>query len=507
MAKSISEAADNKKTRVAQVERFGEKILIPTGMTLDDAIRNLQAKKEEEEQVVSLFEKFDVFFLEGVYAMVKVLDDRYGWFQQISTPGFFGSNPPAMVGVDIDIDEHGVVKTVQVPWGRFLVPNIPEKDGWMQTAYEVNENGFIVFKLAAQLKKKHSVQFHELCAAIRQELQTTSLYKGKAITIAFRSAEGEKIEMPMPQFQRLNHVSTDSIVFSRHVEQTIEANLYTPITKSQLCRENGIPLKRGILLAGPYGTGKTLVAAATAALARKHGWTYVYCKSAADFPDVVRFAQCYQPAVVFCEDIDKVAKGERSAEIDLVLNTIDGVDSKNTELILVLTTNEVEKINKAMIRPGRLDAVISVERPDAEAVQRLIRLYAGEKLAADADLHAVGQVLAGNTPAVIREVVERSKLYAISLGENGKLTGDALTVSARTMQNHLKLLNEENKAPLTAVETFSNVVGAHLAQGLVKAVQSGMKTVPEAPEMMQHTGIPTVSAQSLLEQAGTNLQQ
>jgi transitional endoplasmic reticulum ATPase len=58
------------------------------------------------------------------------------------------------------------------------------------------------------------------------------------------------------------------------------------------------------------------------------------------------------------------------------LNEIDGVESKGKELITILTSNHAENINQAMLRPGRLDAVLSIQAPDAFAAEKLIRLYA-----------------------------------------------------------------------------------------------------------------------------------
>ena len=72
--------------------------------------------------------------------------------------------------------------------------------------------------------------------------------------------------------------------------------------------------------------------------------------------------------------------------MDEILNVIDGIESKGTEIITVLTTNNLGNITSAMLRPGRLDAIVSVRAPDAKAAQQLVRLYAGTLLAADDDL-------------------------------------------------------------------------------------------------------------------------
>jgi transitional endoplasmic reticulum ATPase len=462
MGLKINEAEKPQKTVVAEITRAGEAITIPTGVTIAEAIEVLAAKQKEEEQVVALSEEFDAFIWDGCFALANALDKKFGWYRQMSTPGsFFSPNQsPQLRSVKAGPDE-----TVQVPWGRFLIPGIPVGDGYMSTAYFQNPTGMICFRLAAEIRRKHSDLFKELCKEINLQLKTASLYKAKAITIQFHDEDGEKIEFPEPVFPKIAAVDPSQLIFSREIEASLNANLYTPLTKTALVREAGIPLKRGVLLAGPYGTGKTLIATVTAGLATKNGWTFLFCQSAADFPDCVRFASKYQPAVVFCEDIDRVTDGDRDEQMDEILNVIDGVDSKSSEIMLVLTTNEVENIHQGMLRPGRLDAVVAVERPDAEAVERLIRYYAGTLLEKEEDLAEAGELLAGATPAVIREVVERAKLTALAQNESLRLTENALKVAAKTMRVQLDLLNREAKRDPQPMEVFGRVLAEHLIAG------------------------------------------
>lgn len=484
MPKTLNEAADEKKkTVVAEIKRCGEAITIPNEMSLDEALRVLANKQREEEQAVDLVTKFDAFIWEGAYALGKALDKKFGWFEQTATPGGFfdPDEPPQLIGINVGPD-----KSVQVPWGRFRVPGIPRHDGHFETSFYRNPTGMVCFVLRAQIRKKHSRLYDALCEEIKAQLKAASLYKGKVVSIKFFNENGERIEFPEPTFPVVTSMKPDALVFNRDVEAQLRANLYTPLLKTQRVRDEGIPLKRGIGLAGGFGTGKTLIGTVSANMATENGWTFLFCQSATDFSDCVDFARHYQPAVVFCEDIDRITDGKRDAAMDHILNTIDGVSSKGTEIMLVLTTNEVENIHQGMLRPGRLDVIIPVERPDAEAVPRLIRLYGGSLIDPLDDLTEVGIALAGSTPSVVREVVERAKLTQLSLSDGKlQLSAEALLISARTMHGHRKLLDRKRKHDPKPMEILGNALGMHLAAAVGVAVKA-------APELKQLPVITTL---------------
>src|SRR5258708_32271027 len=297
-------------------------------------------------------------------------------------------------------------------------------------------------------------------------------------------SRGKPLAMPEPRFLDLAQVRANELVFSDDVDRAIHASLFTPIERAEECRKLGMPVKRGVLLAGPFGVGKTLAAYVAAAKAEKAGWTFVYCETAPELSDVVRFAQQYAPAVVFCEDIDRVVSGDRDIDMDQILSIVDGIESKESEILLVLTTNDAKDINQAMLRPGRLDSVINVTPPDPGAVIRLIHLYARGILANGEDLTAVGAHLAGPIPAVIQEGVEPSKPHAPRPAEphaDAQTTSPAPHRTAPEIEVALELLvpnapagrsNREKPAGLLAAATMgcienSNSHGDRITERLV----------------------------------------
>lgn len=432
---------------VSEIQKHGEKLILPENMTLKQAIDLLERRAEYEKETTQFREEYDVLPYDGAHALAEVLINKFGWAPATSTPSFFGDIPPKLINIEVAPGEFKVV-----PWGRFSLPNIK---GHIETTV-ARKDGRYTFAIGATILRMNEDTVRSLFAEVREYLKEGSIYKGKAIQMRFRDEEGKPLEMPQPKFLDTRRINPSGLIYAQEVMDSVDTNLFTPISRAADCIDNGIPVKRGVLLAGTYGTGKTMAATVASRLATDAGITYVYAKRADELADAIEFGKQYQsPAcVVFCEDIDRSVNGERSVEMDDILNILDGIDTKHSNIITVLTTNDLESINPAMLRPGRLDAVINVTPPDALAVEKLIRLYGGDAIAADTDLSAAGRELAGNIPAVIAEVVKRAKLSQLRLQAPGtkveQISDAAITEAAKTMRAQVTLLRERSEAKVEA---------------------------------------------------------
>lgn len=443
-----------------QIARFGSKIILPSDpktMSTKEAIDVLKRVEEQERQKVSIYEEVECFPLEGAWALGNVLMEKYGYTMNVSTMGgFFGMQeiPPTLVNLEV-----GVGKQDQVIWGAFRVPGLKAE---LNTSVG-EKRGRVIFVISGEAPKGEQAQIKEIADLVRSYVSKNSLYKAQAIKISTTESKKQSgryevdISNP-PSFIDLSRVNEEELVFSDDVMALIDTNIFTPIKHTALCREAQIPLKRSSLLHGPYGTGKTLSAFAAAKLCQRNGWTFIYLDRVVALKDVLIFARNYAPAVVFAEDIERAVSGGRSVKVDDILNNIDGLDSKGHEVMCIFTTNHIEQIDPAMLRPGRLDAVIRVSPPDAKAAEKLIRLYSRDLLSADADLTGAGEALKGQIPASIREAVERAKLFAISRGSK-TLTGEDVRLAAIGMKEHMELA-----APKTAQPSKEHRLGELIVQ-------------------------------------------
>lgn len=456
-------ANSQEAVHIAEVVRHGEKIILPTGMKTKDAITSLQRQLKYDEEVVALNFEFDYFVYDGAYALAQVMKARYGFVFGETTYSFWeGRKPPQLIGIETS---RGV--TEHVPWGKFTIPAIEE--GSFECGYAVKE-GRIIFKLIVTCKHMFEEEIKALRDGIEEYLKTHSIYKGKAFSVRFTDEAGQKLidqgVLPTPKFLDLSKSREHELVFPKAVDEAITTNLFTPIDRIDEVRKLGVPIKRGILLAGKFGVGKTLTAYVAASKAVKKNITYIYCQNPQEFADVMRFAVTYAPALVFCEDVDRIIPLNRDKSVDQLVNIIDGVETKNSEIITVFTTNEIQNINKVLLRPGRMDAVIRIDCPDKEAVIRLMHNYAGNWIKQGTDLSKVGDLLAGNIPAVISEVCQRSKLSAIRLLKEGEdlkfIPAAAFEEAATTMKMQLELLETTTPAPKGEQAAAVHAVAASL---------------------------------------------
>lgn len=472
-----------KKVHIAEVVRTGEKIIIPKGMKTKTAIETLQKQMAYDNETVVMQFDFDYFVWDGAYALSQAMERRYGFVFGKTERTFWGEYPPQLIAIEI---ERG--KTVQVPWGQFTSPSV--SDSLFQCGYSVKD-GRLNFQYTVKCKHMYEEEMKKLRDEVELYLKEHSIYKGKAISLRFKNDQGKDLlaagQIPTPKFLDLSKLVEDDLVFSKKVGDAVETNLFTILERPELARKAGIPIKRGILLAGDYGVGKTLTAYVAAQKAVKKGYfTYIYCENPTEFTQLMRFAAQYAPALVFCEDVDKLATLDKDKGVDELVNIIDGVETKNTEIITVFTTNVIKNVHPSLLRPGRMDAVIPVYRPDADAVQRLVWNYCGKFLAKNADLTEVGELLKDNIPSVIREVCERSKLSALRFVKNGEelttIPVEALIEAATTMSMQLELLSNRSDAPLKPeIQAQENIAKGLFRVAEAIALTSGKRLPEQTP--------------------------
>ena len=296
------------KERKVDIVRDDEtkKVIIPKNMKLGDVIRWLKRQQAAEETEISFVKDFPYHPADGAVQLAEVLKEKYGWAALVPTEGFF-KVPPKMRSIQISNTE-----TVKVPWGNMKIPGI---EGTISVGgFRDPETQLLRFQIQADVWKRDVDQIDEICQAIHNRMPEKSIYRGRSIQ-ATSQGDVEFLE-PSAFFK-------EDLILPEDVEAQVNANIFTPIEFTEAVVEAGVPLKRGVLLSGDYGTGKTLTGTVCSSLCEINGWTYIMVSHPRELVTTLQMAKLYQPAVVYCEDIDQIATGVRTEDVNTLLEAVD----------------------------------------------------------------------------------------------------------------------------------------------------------------------------------------
>lgn len=444
-------------------------------MTYDQALYWISKIKEEDEKVFTFTYKFKGWFpFDAMWALYRAAVKVFGF---VHIQEFNWRTPPVMITIQTGYDQHQ-----QIPWGPMEIMGISAPLKPMI----VLDNGIPTLMITSTIKNSDRFTCDNIMVLAEKMLSESSIYRNKAIEVDFTIFNPDNFQFDIeraPRFMDTN-VKESDLILSDDVFDQINVSILTPIRNTAMCREQKIPLRRSNLLAGKYGVGKTLTARVAARVCEENNWTFLYLKDLNQLPQALYFARKYQPCLVFAEDINRKMSGARTAEMDTLLNVIDGIDRKNDEVMTVFTTNNIEEIHPAMLRPGRMDSIITVTPPDAKAVERLVRLYGRKMVQENEDLTEVGKLLEGQIPAIIGEAVEKSKLAAIKDHVPGQplvIRSEHLLIAGKTMLNHAKLL-EPPAPPRPDIAILGDAIAETIVNGVRNMVNDGK--VQDVPSML-----------------------
>lgn len=323
-----------------------------------------------------------------------------------------------------------------------------------------------------EVKGKCQYRFQSLMDDIitrtKELLATDSIYKNQILEIT---------DINEPKIMKLDGIEKQLMVLSQKTEfelQPLRSRIFYP----EKCLQKGIPLKYGCLLEGKYGTGKTLYAFKLAKDAVAHNWAFIYLKNPEILAEVLRMCQVIDRSgygvVVFVEDIDQVTRGSRDAKLQDILNTLDGGDTKDLNVITLFTTNHIELIEPTFLRGKRIGSVITMDCLDAETAEKFIKasFTKEEGYVLDGDFTEVYKYIesAGIAPAFMAEIVESTKSKLIFIDDN-KVTPFHIKTSVESYQRQVALAQKKD-----VTETPS--------ERLVKALRETLST-PQLNEKVE----------------------
>lgn len=250
----------------------------------------------------------------------------------------------------------------------------------------------------------------------------------------------------------------------------------------------GASMPKGLLLVGPPGTGKTMLAKAVAGEADVpffsiSGSEFVEMfvgMGASKVRDLFRQAKEKAPCIVFIDEIDAIGKkrdgqlggnDEREQTLNQLLTEMDGFEGNNGVIILA-ATNRPESLDPALTRPGRFDRRVPVELPDLKGREEILKVHAKKiKVSSDVDFHIIARMAAGTSGAELANIVNEAALRAVR--------NDRIVVDQADLEESIEVViaGYQKKNAILSDEEKKVVAYHEIGHALVAAKQSNSAPV------------------------------
>ncbi|MEB3307145.1 MAG: ATP-dependent zinc metalloprotease FtsH [Cyanobacteriota bacterium] len=270
----------------------------------------------------------------------------------------------------------------------------------------------------------------------------------------------------------------------------------------------GARIPKGVLLVGPPGTGKTLLSKAVAGEAEVpffiiSGSEFVELfvgAGAARVRDLFEEAKKKAPCIIFIDELDAIGKSrggsmgivggndEREQTLNQLLTEMDGFAAKDKPVIVLAATNQPETLDAALLRPGRFDRQVLVDRPDLSGRRTILDIYARKvKLASGVDMDRIAQATAGFAGADLANLVNEAALLAArnKRTEVGQVDlNEAIERVVAGLEKKSRVLQPEEKKVVAYHEVGHAIVG-HLMPGGSKVAK--ISIVPRGMSALGYT--------------------
>jgi cell division protease FtsH len=272
--------------------------------------------------------------------------------------------------------------------------------------------------------------------------------------------------------------------------------------------EIGARIPKGVLLVGPPGTGKTLLSKAVAGEAEVpffiiSGSEFVELfvgAGAARVRDLFEEAKKKAPCIIFIDELDAIGKSrsgsmgvvggndEREQTLNQLLTEMDGFAAQDKPVIVLAATNQPEVLDAALLRPGRFDRQVLVDRPDLSGRKTILEIYAKKvKLASGVDLDSVAQATSGFAGADLANLVNEAALLAARAQRTSveqQDLGEAIERVVAGLEKKSRVLQDDEKKVVAYHEVGHAIVG-HLMPGGSKVAK--ISIVPRGMSALGYT--------------------
>lgn len=439
IAARVNKYEESQKQRIIEV--------CQSNMKYADVLGFIEGEIKQSKKMASFKYTLLCWKPDGVYQLNRAINEVFG-----SAVSKEDKNPSGNSNIDtVDVILADGSRT-KVPFGKISLEELGE-DSEININYD-NDRHLLLVKGQCQFKYQSLID--DIVERTKELLATESIYKNQALEIT---------NLSEPKIMTLAGIDKQFMVLSKKTEFELQP-LRSRILYPEKCIAKGIPLKYGCLLEGKYGTGKTLLAFKLAKDAVNNGWSFVYLKDPSLLAETLRMCKVVDRSghgvIVFVEDIDQVTRGNRDSAMQDILNTLDGGDTKDMNVITLFTTNHIELIEPTFLRGKRIGSVITMDCLDAETAERFIRetFSEAEGYSVDDDLSDVCNYIAKAqiAPAFMAEIVESTKSKLI-FTEETHVTSFHIKTSVESYQRQVGLASKKAVIETPADKLAAGLIG------------------------------------------------
>lgn len=402
------------------------KIMSQPGIKYADALDYIDNELKQSKKMAKIYYRIRCFRNDGIYQLNQAISQVFG--AVVSKEQRNPSGESSVQTVDITLADGTRVKA---PYGDISLEGLGEGSS-ININYDSSTHDLVI---TGKCQFRFSSLMDDIIEVTRHNLRTNSIYKGQALEIS---------DINDPKILDLSGIDRQLMVLSKETEYALRP-IYARIMNPTMCLEKGIPLKFGALLEGGYGTGKTLLAFKLAKKAVANNWMFIYLKDPKLLAEALRMSKIIDQSghgvLIFVEDIDQVTRGNRDSAMQDILNTLDGGDTKDMNVITLFTTNHIELIEPTFLRGKRVGTIISMGPLDAETAEQFIRksFEIGCYTILD-DLTDVCKFIEAShiAPAFMAEIIEKVKSMMV-LANQCEVKADDIKYSVQSYLRQVEL--------------------------------------------------------------------
>ena len=452
----------NNKWEQEQKKKFAK--MCESDASYSDIMEFVINEDEQNHKMSRINHRIRCFKADGAYQLHQAIEAVFGTVTAQGEKGM--SSDGSVTTIPIELADGTKIK---VPFGDISLEGLGE-GSCISINYDERRHELVV---TGKCQVRYQSLIDDIILATMEGLETNSIFKGQALEIA---------DINDPKIMDLSSMDKQLMVLSRKTEYDLRP-IYARINSPQRCIDKGIPLKFGALLEGSYGTGKTLLAFKLAKEAIGKGWSFIYLKDPTILAEAIRMAKTIDRSgwgcIVFTEDIDQVVRGKRDAAMQDILNTLDGGDTKDMNVITLFTTNHIELIEPTFLRGKRIGTIISMGTLDAETADVFIRksFEVGNYVIKDS-LDEVCKMIEDShiAPAFMAEIIEKVKAMMV-LADSNEVCADDIKYSVESYLHQVELSQTKDMSETPEqrfVTAFKEVMGVDIDRENIRMVANAV---------------------------------